>query len=201
MGTRDPRVDAYIERSADFATAILEHLREVVHRACPEAGETIRWGFPHFEHRGILCSMASFREHCAFGFWKGSLVVDAAAAEEGMGHLGRIRSLADLPPDAELEALVWRAVDLNERGVRPVKVTKAARRDESPVPDDLLAALRGAGALERWEALPPSHRREYLVWVEEAKREATRQRRVATTAEWVADGKSRNWKYERPRDG
>jgi hypothetical protein len=199
---RDPRVDAYIEAAAPFARPILSRLREGVHRACPEATETIRWGLPHFEHRGILCSMAAFRAHCCFGFWKGSLVVgDTAAVEEAMGHLGRIGSLEDLPDDAGLERLVRRAAELNERGVRAERATKAARRAELPLPDDLRGALERGGAMTAWERFAPSHRREYLAWVEEAKRPETRARRVATTAEWVAEGRSRNWKYERPGRG
>jgi hypothetical protein len=198
MGTRDPRVDAYVGKAEPFARPILLHLREVVHRACPEVQETIKWGMPAFEHRGPLCSMASFKRHCSFGFWKGALLLgDAPAAGEGMGHFGRVASLDDLPPEEEIATLVRRAAELNEQGVKAPR-TKTRARAEIPTPDDLLAALREReGALARWEAFSPSHRREYAEWITEAKADATRARRIATAAEWIAEGKGRNWKYER----
>jgi hypothetical protein len=200
MGTRDPRVDVYIHKAAPFAQPILTHLRERVHLAAPDVVETMKWSVPHFEHRGVLCSIASFRAHCAFGFWKGTLVVgDTPAVDEAMGHLGRIRSPDDLPPDDELDRLIRRAVELNELGVKAARPTGAARRDELPVPEDLVHALEERGALKQWEAFPPGKRRDYLEWLDDAKAPATRDRRLATAVEWIGEGKGRNWKYERPR--
>lgn len=200
MGRRDPRVDAYIERAAPFARPILTHLRELVHRACPEAEETMKWGMPFFDHRGPLCNLAAFKGHCAFGFWKGALLVDdAATAAEAMGHFGRITSPADLPPDAEVEALVRRAAALNEEGVKAPR-TKTAPRASAEAPPALLAALEASPAARAaWEGFTPGKRREYEAWIAEAKTDATRARRVATAVGWIAEGKSRNWKYERPR--
>lgn len=200
MGTRDPRIDAYIEAAAPFARPTLAHLRALVHRACPEVQETVKWGMPFFDHHGPLCNLAAFKAHCAFGFWKGALLVDdRAVADEAMGHFGRITSLGDLPPDEEIEALVRRAAALNEQGVNAPR-TRTAPRAPADAPPPLLDALRAReGAMERWEALPPSHRREYATWVAEAKTEATRARRIVTAVEWISEGKSRNWKYERPR--
>lgn len=200
MGARDPRVDAYIEAAADFARPILAHLRTVVHAACPGVVETIKWGFPHFEHGGILCSMASFREHCAFGFWKGSLVLGAAASgEQAMGQFGRIRSLADLPPDETLRGYVAEAARLNAAGVRPPRGPRKREPGAAVVvPDALARALEAQpAAAAAFAAFSPSQRREYADWVAEAKTDATRARRVATAVEWIAEGKQRNWKYER----
>jgi hypothetical protein len=101
MAKRDPRVDDYIEKPAEFARPILKHLRRVVHLGCPQVQETIKWSFPHFDHKGIMCGMAAFKQHCAFGFWKGKLIFESGehAKREAMGHLGRINSLSDLPPE------------------------------------------------------------------------------------------------------
>ena len=200
MGARDPRVDAYVAGAAGFARPILEHLRALVHEACPAASESIKWGFPHFEHRGILCSMAAFKEHCAFGFWKGSLVLGAGGSgEQAMGQFGRIRSIADLPPDETLRGYVAEAARLNEAGVRPS--TRARKREPGAVadlPDALRQALDGHPAAQAaFAKLSPSHRREYAEWVAEAKTSATRDRRVAQAVAWIAEGKARNWKYER----
>jgi uncharacterized protein YdeI (YjbR/CyaY-like superfamily) len=199
MGGRDPRVDAYIEKSAEFARPILSHLREVVHAACPQAEETIKWGFPHFTYQGTLCSMASFKSHCAFGFWKGEAVVGTgAAAEKAMGQFGRITSLADLPPRKTLAAYVKKAKALNEAEGPGRPGPKRKERGEVEIPDDLRAALRtDRKARATFEAFPPSHRREYVEWITEAMRPETRAKRLATTLEWLAEGKGRNWKYER----
>ena len=198
MGTRDPRVDAYIAKSAEFARPILEHLREVVHGACPEAEETLKWGMPHFVHEGILCHMASFKAHCAFGFYKSALLFDDTPKQkEAMGNMGRIISVADLPPKKELVRLVRAARRLNEAGVAAPR-TKTAPKPPVELPGDLAAALEAsAKARATFAAFPPSQQREYVEWITGAKQAATRQRRLAQAIEWMAEGKPRNWKYER----
>jgi len=204
MGTRDPRVDAYVARSAPFAQPILVHIRELVHEVCPEVEETMKWSFPHFTYRGkILCSMASFKQHCALGFWKGSEVVGGAGADPGeaMGQFGRITAPDDLPPREELAGYVRRAMELiASGGGGGAPSPKRAPKPPLAVPDSLTEALAGnEKARAAFEAFSPSHRREYVEWITEAKGEETRKRRIATALEWLAEGKSRNWKYEKPR--
>lgn len=202
---RDPRIDAYIARSADFAQPVLTHFREVVHAACPEVEETLKWGAPTFMYRGMLCGMASFKAHCAFNFWRGDLVFgdDApapAGGERAMGQFGRVTRIEELPPVPVLTRYVQRAMALNEGGAKPPRPRRSAgdRARELAVPDDLAAALRGnASARATFEALAPSQRREYAEWIADAKRDATRQRRLATALEWLGEGKPRNWKYVR----
>lgn len=202
MGATDDRIDRYIAQAADFARPILEHIRAVVHRACPEVRETIKWGFPHFDYKGILCSMAAFQRHCAFGFWKASLLKDPdrilkPAGTEAMGHLGRITSVEELPPDKVMIRYIREAARLNEAGVRASRPKRAPARTVE-VPPDLASALEKNGkARETFERFPPSHRREYVEWITEAKKPETRAARVATAVEWLALGRSRNWKYER----
>ena len=200
MPLPDPRIDAYVAKSADFARPILTHLRAVVHEACPEVEETLKWGTPHFMYRGMLGGMAAFREHCAFGFWKGALVAKAMGVKgakpgAGMGDFGRITSVRDLPTKRELVRWVKAAMRLNEAGVKRTPKAKAPRA-ALPLPDDLAKALRqDAAARATWDGFPPSHRREYLEWLAEAKKPETRAKRLATTLEWLAEGKDRNWKY------
>ena len=197
MATRDPRIDAYIERAADFAKPILTRLRSVVHAACPEVEETLKWSHPNFGYRGLLCGMAAFKAHAVFGFWKHDLVVgDAGKPSEAMGDLGRLTKVADLPSKAVLTRWVKTALELNEKGVKAVKKKKTPRKP-LPTPRELTAALtRSAKARATFEAMSPSHRREYVEWITEAKGADTKQRRLDTTVEWLAEGKSRNWKYE-----
>lgn len=199
MGSRDPRIDEYIGRAADFAKPILEYLREIVHAACPEVEETMKWSFPHFEYRGVLCSMAAFKSHCAFGFWKGSLVLDEKSrSDDAMGQMGRITSIDDLPPRRELMRLVKEAAKLNEQGVKVPRKRVRGAKPEPEVPADLAKALAASRpARAAFEKFAPSHRREYIEWITEAKGEATRERRLQQAVEWIAEGKSRNWKYER----
>ena len=193
----DPRIDSYIERQADFARPILNFLRETVHSACPDCEETLKWSMPHFLYKGeMLAGMAAFKHHATFGFWRGSLVVGEGKAEmDAMGQFGRIRSLEDLPPRSELQALVRKAMDLTDQGVKPIR----SQQKKSPfsVPDDLRSALdRNPAAAAVFEGFPPSCQREYVDWVSEAKREETRSKRVAQAVEWMAEGKRRHWKYE-----
>ena len=198
MATRDPRIDAYIAKSADFAKPILTYIRETVHAACPDVMETTKWSMPFFDYHGPLANMSAFKEHAAFGFWKGALVVGRSAGddERAMGQFGRLTSVKDLPPKKELVALIKKAATLNEEGVKVEK--KKAPRPELPVPAELAAALaKNKKARANFEALPPSHKREYNEWIGEAKREETRAARVAQAIEWIAEGKSRNWKYQR----
>lgn len=197
MGTRDPRVDAYIKKAAPFAQPILTEIRETVHASCPDVEEAMKWSFPHFLYKGMLCGMASFKEHAAFGFWKGSLVVDRGKGIDAMGQFGRITKRSDLPSKRVLAGYVKKAAALNEQGVKVPRAVK--RRAPGPVtpPPALTAALKkNRKAQAGFEALSPSHKREYIEWITEAKTDETRARRLAQAIEWMAEGKSRNWKYE-----
>ena len=195
----DPRIDAYIAKSAPFAQPILKHLRALVHEACPEAEETIKWSCPHFTSAGnILCSMAAFQAHAVFGFWHQGMakVLGQAGgqAETAMGSFGRITNLDDLPNDKAMIRFIREAAKLNASGApgRPPAKPKAAL----PVPADLVAALKeDKAASTAFAKFSLSHRREYIEWITGAKRAETRQKRLATTLEWLAEGKSRNWKY------
>lgn len=202
MGKKDPRVDAYIERAQPFAQPILKHLRKVVHVACPGVQETMKWSHPHFDYKGIFCAMAGFKQHCTFGFWKGALLRGKVKGlpgdgEKAMGQFGRITSLADLPDEKILLRIVQAAAKLNDDKVA-VPRRKARAKPPLKVPPYFTAALRkNKKALAAFDAFPPSHRREYLEWITEAKTEETRTRRMAQAVEWIAEGKGRNWRYER----
>lgn len=201
MGKRDPRVDAYIAKSAEFAQPILEHLRTVVHESCPQVTEDMKWRMPHFMYEGMLCGMAAFRQHCTLGFRKGSLVVGERGQKDAMGQFGRITSLQDLPPTRVLVRYIRQAMKLNEDKVpSPTHAEQTrASRAEPAVPPALARALgKSRRARQTFEAFSSSHRREYIQWISEAKRQQTRERRVETTIEWLEDGKARNWKYVRP---
>ena len=203
MDNTDPRVTEYIEKSAAFAQPILKHLRQVVHTACPEVTETIKWGFPHFENKGIICSMASFKNHCAFGFWKASLLPDphqlfSAVGKTSMGHLGQIKSLADLPPVDILTPYIQEAVKLNKEEVKPAPKPKSNIAKELQVPEYFYDALQqNEQARNTFENFSNSNKKEYVNWVTEAKTEVTRHKRMETAVEWMAEGKVRNWKYSK----
>lgn len=200
MGNKIKQIDSIIDKSADFAKPILNHLREVVHKACPDVEEKIKWGMPFFDYKNApLCNMAAFKQHCAFGFWKAKLMkdgqlMDNAKAETSMGHLGRITSLKDLPPDKKLTAWIKEAMKLNEEGKTVAKPKPASKPVE--IPDYFLGAIKkNKKAWETFQKFPPSHVKEYVQWITEAKREETRDSRMKQAIEWMSEGKDRNWKY------
>ncbi len=201
MGKKDPRIDVYIARSAEFAKPILNHLRKLVHAACPEVEETLKWNFPHFMHQGMLCGVAAFKAHCTFGFWKGALILrqqkgQAETEVSAMGHFGRITSLSALPSDKVLLRCIREAVRLNEAGIK--RPARRRRKKELMVPEYFMSALKkNEKALTTFEHFSYSHKKEYVEWITEAKREETRNTRLATALEWLAQGKGRNWKYEK----
>ena len=201
MGQRDPRIDAYIATAAEFARPILAQLREQVHRACPDVQESIKWAMPSFLCGGrILAYMAAFKQHASFGFWQHAEILGTDAPRDGMGSLGKLRSLADLPPRRQLQAWIRRGVQLLETDAK-----RRAPRPKHPaaagaVPDDLAAALRAQPAAQaNFEAFPPSCRREYVEWVTQARRPETRTRRIAQAVAWMAQGKRRDWQYRQQR--
>lgn len=199
MGKKDPRIDAYIAKAPDFAKPILATLRKWMHAACPEAAETIKWGQPHFDYKGIFAGMGSFKAHAVFGFWKGELLFGKTAAEqEAMGQFGRMTSVDELPSERAFARLVKQAMKLNDEGITPP--SRAKPRSSKPkkvvVPSILAAALRRSPKAKAvFDAFPPSHRREYAEWIAEARTEETRERRLESAIEWMEEGKPRMWKY------
>jgi len=200
MPKKDRRVNAYIAKSADFAKPILQHFRQVVHDTCPDVEEAIKWQHVTFLNKGIICGVAAFQRHCRIGFWKHALVVKnhpagPEKARKEMDRLLRVESLSDMPPDEILVGFIQTAARLNEQGVKLTR-TRSREKKEVAVPSDLAAALKkNRKALEAFEKFSPSHRREYVEWLSEAKREETRLKRLETTIAWLAEGKPRNWKY------
>jgi hypothetical protein len=196
MGKKDARVDAYIAKSAPFARPVLKRLRKLVHQGCPAVVEEIKWGMPHFNYEGMFCGMAAFKEHCTFGFWNRALEIDAN--REAMGQFGCIAAVSDLPSDRRILALVREARRLADEGIKLGPICKAKK--PLPVPAALTAAMkRTPGAAAKFKAFSPSQRREYSEWILEARTDATRDKRLAIAAGWIAEGKTRNWKYERPK--
>jgi hypothetical protein len=213
LGKPDPRIDAFIDKSADFAKPILGHLRGLVNRVCPEAEETLKWGMPHFMYGGeLLCGMAAFKAHAAFGFWKGTLVTGAPkpGAEagggsgddtraKGMGQFGCLTSVKDLPSDKIMIGYIRTAMKLTDEGVKSPTRGKAAKpKPPLKPPAWFLAALKkNKAAAGTYAAFSPSKRREYVEWLVDAKTDATRDKRLAIALAWMAEGKEYNWKYKR----
>ena len=204
---KDPGIDTYINKSADSMQAILNHFRKLIHQTCPELEETIKWGFPHFNYKGnLMCYMASFKQHCAIGFWKAPLMVkskelnEMAKTEAAMGHLGKISSLRDLPKDQLLIKYIREAMKLNEQGVPLPSKSKPAKKKELVVPDYFMKNLiKNKKALKTFETFSYSNKKEYVEWVTSAKTEVTRAKRLTDAVLWMSEGKIRNWKYVKAR--
>jgi uncharacterized protein YdeI (YjbR/CyaY-like superfamily) len=204
MATKDKKIDAYIAKSADFAKPILNHIRELVHKTCPDVEEKVKWGMPFFDYKGSpLCHMASFKQHAVMGFWKAALMkdpllVENAKSETAMGHLGRITSLKEMPSDKKITGWIKEAMVLNDKGIKLPAKAKPADKKELEVPDYFLKALaKNKKAKQVFENFAYSNKKEYLNWITEAKTEETRNKRMETALEWMAEGKSRLWKYEK----
>jgi uncharacterized protein YdeI (YjbR/CyaY-like superfamily) len=193
--------DAYIAKAAPFAQPMLRHLRALVHETCPECEEAIKWSHLTFLYRGkMLCSMATFKAHMAFGFWHQEMekliAKDGGQVTGSAGLLGRIEKREDLPSDAKLKSYIKRAMELTDAGAPARPKPPARKKPEAKTPPDLAARLKtNKKAASTWENFAPSHRREYVEWITEAKRPETREQRLETTLEWLVEGKQRNWKY------
>ena len=207
-GNFDARIDLYISRARPFAQPILVHLRELVHKACPNVEETIKWSRPFFEYKGvILANMSAFNEHCSFGFWGeeiGAVLREAKVIQEGgMGSLGRITTIKDLPANKQMLDLLHQATAFVDNGqyTSPItarnKVVKAPKPSVDELPPEFAVALKAnKKASTVFAAFSPSCKREYIEWIADAKRTETRDKRITTAIEWIAEGKQRNWKYQ-----
>lgn len=195
--THDPRVDAYVDRAQPFARPILEHIRARVHAAVPEVEETLKWGAPAFTLKGkILLVMAAFKKHAALNFWRGQELRGDDAQAEGMGQFGKLASVADLPPNEELEELIREAARLSEAAPAPRKMKHPPNEQGAIHPAFAAALAKAPKAKATLDGFTPGARREYLDWIAEAKRDETRDKRIATAVEWLTEGKKRNWKYQ-----
>lgn len=202
MAKKDPRIDEYIKNAKPFAQPILKHLRKLIHEIVPEVEETVKWGMPAFEYKGPIFSMASFKEHCAFAFWKSPLMKDAELfrnnkGEGGMGDLGKVKSVEDLPGDKLMKQYLLEAKRINDQGIKLEK--KKPRSSEEPEihPEFEKQLKKNKGAFSFFKSSSPSCRKEYINWINEAKRDETRNTRIATAVEWLSEGKGKNWKYEK----
>ncbi len=201
MASKNPRIDAYIEKVAPFAQPVLKHLRKLVHKTCPQVEETIKWGMPCFEYKGLLCSFASFKEHCTFGFWKAGIMKDAGVllgkeSKSAMGNLGKITSMKDLPSDKILIGWIKEAMKLNDAGIKvPKAVTKHEKKEIITPTWFITAVKKNKKAWATFDNASPSFKKEYVQWVTEAKTDETKDKRLKQSIEWMAEGKHRNWKY------
>jgi uncharacterized protein YdeI (YjbR/CyaY-like superfamily) len=195
--SREPRIEAYIANAQPFAQPILSHIRERVHAAVPEAEEAMKWSAPAFLLNGkILIVMAAFKAHAALNFWRGQEIGDGSAKAGAMGQFGKLNSVEDLPPEAELDALIREAAALTAKAPAPRKTKHEPKPASTMHPEFEAALTKAPAARATLETFPPGARREYLDWISEAKQDATRQKRIASAVEWLSEGKRRNWKYE-----
>lgn len=197
MKNANPKVDAYIDKAAPFAQPILKKIRALMHKACPEITEEIKWGAPAFMHEGIVSGMVAFKAHVRFSFWRGKEMEDPDGLFENDGasfmNCEKFADAKDLPADKVMIKYIKAAVALN---ASDIKKPKPAKRKAIAVPDYFKKALAtNAKAKKTFENFSPSCQREYVEWITEAKREATREKRIATALEWMAEGKDKNWKY------
>lgn len=201
---KNPAFDAYIAKARPFAQPILKKIRAIVHKTVPEVQEELKWSSPHFTYKGMFCGMAAFKEHCIFGFWKSPLLADVSVPLKGGGagrlgdFRGRITSVKDLPSDAAIAKLLKAAKKLNDNEVKVPgrKVTPAEDRVVTVPPAFMKAIKASKKAHATFAAFSYSKKKDYVEWITEAKTDETRDRRMKTAVEWMAEGKARHWKYQ-----
>ncbi len=198
---KNPQVDEYIKKAPEFAKPILVHVRALIHKASPDIEETIKWGVPHFEYKGVICSIAAFKEHCAFGYWKEPLIPEMHEhiknKASAWGSIGRVTSVKDLPSDELIIRWTKAAIELNEKGIKLDRGPKGPATEKN-IPADLSKALKANEKAEGyWKEFSTSKKNEYIDWLEEAKTEETRNKRLETAIEWISEGKERMWKYHK----
>ena len=200
----NPQVDAYIADAAPFARPVLEHLRDLVHRAVPEVEEAMKWRMPFFTLNGkILGNMAGFKEYCNFGLWSPEVAAlvkkkSAEPGESSMGRLfGKMKSVKDLPSDKDLLRYIATAAASVQAGKSILQNRKKKPKPEIAMHPEFAAALKKAKVMKNFEALAPSYRRLYIAWVADAKRDETRARRITQAVKWIGEGKKANWKYDK----
>ena len=195
--SREPRIDAYIAKAQPFAQPILEHVRERVHAVLPDAEETIKWSMPAYTVGGkIVLITAAFKAHTALNFWRGQELDSSHASVGAMGQFGKIRSIDELPADAELDRLIREAAELSKNAPAPRKTKSAPKPSPELHPEFADALAKAPQAKAVLDSFPASAQRDYFEWVAEAKQDATRQKRIATSIEWLTEGKRRHWKYQ-----
>ena len=193
----DARIDAYIAKAQPFAQPILSHIRERVRAAVPESEETMKWSAPAFVLDGkILIVMAAFKAHAALNFWRGQEIGNGSTKAGAMGQFGKLQSVADLPPDAELDALIREAAELSRTAPAPRKTKHEPKAAPGLHPDFASALAEAPKAKAALDGFPPSAQRDYVEWISEARQEATRKKRIATAIEWLSEGKRRHWKCQ-----
>jgi uncharacterized protein YdeI (YjbR/CyaY-like superfamily) len=197
----DPRIDAYINKSAPFAQPILTHLRRLVHQTVPGIEESIKWSMPFFTYKGqMFGNIAAFKQHCSFGLFGGAMkawFAEQGIDNDGMGSLGKITTLKDLPPSMVLTGYIRQAAAFIDDGAKTMTRPKKASRPAPETPAELAAALKKNKTAQKvWTNFSPSCQREYVDWITEAKREETKQKRITQAIEQIAEGKQHNWKYQ-----
>ena len=199
MPSTDSRIDDYIAGAGEFARPILSRVRKLIHEVCPSVTETMKWGSPFYEHHGVLVGTPAFKKHCALIFWKDKLIFKDVPTENNPSkRLRKLTSIEELPDDTTLIRYIEKSIELNEAGVKEPVRSKPNSKKRLVVPKYLQDALnKSKRTLAAFENLSPSCKREYVEWLVDAKREETRAKRLATAVKWIAEGKNRNWKYEK----
>ena len=201
MADDSKRVDEYIKNAPDFARPIMEKIRKAFHKGCPECEEAIKWGCPYFMYKGMLGGMASFKGHVSMGFWRSKEMDDpeklfdtGTGAKASMCN-AHFHNLKEVPTQKILAEYVKRAAKLQDTEAPKKKATK--KKISTRIPADLAELFKKhKKAKTVFEGFAPSHKRDYIEWITEAKRDATRQKRLKTTIEWLSEGKQRHWKYQ-----
>lgn len=196
MNEASENITAYIEKATPEFKEVMIALRSVLNNPNFDIKEDWKWGAPNFNNEGMICWLAHFRNHVGMNFFKGTLIKDKYnlfthyREEKGNRQL-KFSDINQIIPE-QIEYYIEEAIKLNQENIKVVK-----KEIDTSLPLDLETELNNNPKAKMFfESLAPSYKRDYIEWIEEAKREATRTKRLATTMEWLSEGKKKNWKYE-----
>ncbi len=181
-----PEITAYIATLPDWQQAICSELRAAIHGADPDIEESIKWGTPAFGHKGPVAWMFCARDWVHFSFPQGALPAETHGLfEPTENKAGRTIKLHQdqAVPRGIIEQLVQQAVANNQAGKKvDLQIPKPGER-KFDIPHEYLAFLKENGAYEEYLQRPYYQQKGWIQWIEEAKQQATRDKRRRTMLE------------------
>ncbi|GAB2541876.1 DUF1801 domain-containing protein [Rufibacter soli] len=187
---QEEKIDAFFTNAPAFAKPICEKLRLAIDEADPALKPSWKWGTPVYEKAGasMVCAISVHKQHVNLTFFQGAQVPDTYGVfTTGLdGKNMRTIRFTEVGQVKEEQIVEYvRAATL----VKPDKSGKSTERSVIEIPEDLKQALAHAKQLEKFEQMAYTHRKEYVRWVSEAKRQETRDGRITKTVERITEGK------------
>lgn len=189
-------IEEAISQMKPFARTICTKLRQLILSADPEMVEDWKWG-PNYYLEGMVCGYWGFEKNVTLTFFQGALLKDKKKIlSENTGNVRnrhiKFRDVKEIDEEIILSYL-FEAIDNNRKGI---KIKESADKTVE-IPDDVKKAFITAKLLPYFESLAYSHRKEYMMWINDAKKEETRLKRIGLAIEKLASKEMMHDKYKK----